>query len=638
MNKLLNFKGRIVSVSIVLLALSMAVLSYLSYSQMSALATKNVDAYSILRVSSNADKIHGFIDNIRTDITGTAGAFSGFDSSDQEGNMDMLKHISLMSEASAIVVGYEDGLAYNSNKGKYGADYDPRVRGWYKSAKAKGETVITDIYTGKSTGTLMISVASPFYKDRALAGVLLADVELTALVPMVQKTVFDGAIAALYDDTGLTIASTGEVDVPGESRLSDFPELVALEKTMLAQDVGMFEFSLLGMDKVAYFERLELDKETSWHLLVALDKAKVYSVLSESRTTSLLTTVALVAISALLIFIALSYMYKPLLALKQTVNDLSHGNGDLTRRLPVTSNDDLGQISGDINTFISNLQEMMLKISDASTQINGSIAGLQGLTEANHKTLSQHKAETEQVVAALDEMSATSNDVAHNTAEAVQFTGATNNKANESKLVVSGATDTVAQLVERVGAASQQVNQMGGEITEITQVLKVIGDIAEQTNLLALNAAIEAARAGEQGRGFAVVADEVRALASRTQDSTSEIQNTINRLTSSSQNVIDAMDETRTSCEEASSQTNLVVTDLDSISESVDQINNLNVQIATAAEQQNSVSEEITRNMAAISEMIERISTASDDVNNEAANLAGANTELTEIVGQFKLQ
>ena len=637
MNNILNFKGRIITAAITFLILSMGILSYVSFNRLATVATQGADSYSMLRIQHGAEQTSDFIRGIKQDIEVAADLFIGLKGDEEV--MSLLTNIDKLSNATAIVVGYEDGSALNSNKGRYDeSKYDPRVRGWYTAAKNSRKTIITDIYTGKSTGTLMVSIATPFYSNSKLDGVLLADVELTALTRIIEKSVFNGAIAALYDNTGLTIASTGEVDVPGQSRLSDFAELVGVENAMLTKDNGVFEFSLLGTDKVAFFQTIQLTDDTKWHILVGLDKSVVYKVLDESLTSSVITTTILVIVSAILLSLVLAQAYKPVLALKKTVQDLSSGNGDLTKRLPITRSDDLGQISENINIFVENLQNMMLDISQASTHISGSISGLQELTKNNASVLGQHKSETDQVVVALDEMSATSNDVAKNTADAVEFTGKTNTQAEESKRVVTGATQTVSELVERVEEASGHINQMGNEISEIADVLKVIGDIADQTNLLALNAAIEAARAGEQGRGFAVVADEVRALASRTQQSTSEIQGTINRLTSSSEKVISTMISTKSSCEEASTQTSLVVTDLDKISHSVGGINNLNLQIATAAEQQNSVAEEITRNMAKIQEMVQLISASGVDADNEASALATANSQLTSIVGRFKLQ
>lgn len=637
MNNILNFKGRIITAAITFLILSMGILSYVSFNRLATVATQGADSYSMLRIQHGAEQTSDFIRGIKQDIEVAADLFIGLKGDEEV--MSLLTNIDKLSNATAIVVGYEDGSALNSNKGRYDeSKYDPRVRGWYTAAKNSRKTIITDIYTGKSTGTLMVSIATPFYSNSKLDGVLLADVELTALTRIIEKSVFNGAIAALYDNTGLTIASTGEVDVPGQSRLSDFAELVGVENAMLTKDNGVFEFSLLGADKVAFFQTIQLTDDTKWHILVGLDKSVVYKVLDESLTSSVITTTILVIVSAILLSLVLAQAYKPVLALKKTVQDLSSGNGDLTKRLPITRSDDLGQISENINIFVENLQNMMLDISQASTHISGSISGLQELTKNNASVLGQHKSETDQVVVALDEMSATSNDVAKNTADAVEFTGKTNTQAEESKRVVTGATQTVSELVERVEEASGHINQMGNEISEIADVLKVIGDIADQTNLLALNAAIEAARAGEQGRGFAVVADEVRALASRTQQSTSEIQGTINRLTSSSEKVISTMISTKSSCEEASTQTSLVVTDLDKISHSVEGINNLNLQIATAAEQQNSVAEEITRNMAKIQEMVQLISASGVDADNEASALATANSQLTSIVGRFKLQ
>jgi len=341
------------------------------------------------------------------------------------------------------------------------------------------------------------------------------------------------------------------------------------------------------------------------------------------------------AISVLLS--VLYVLYKPILLLKEMVTDLSKGNGDLTRRLEVTNQDDLGQISEGINLFIANLQSMMLEVLQSSTHIGSSVERLKSETEANSHILVAHTTETEQIVAAIEEMSATANDVARNGAETASFTQATNIQTLESKAVVGKATDTVAQLVREVENTSANIAEIDRDTINITQVLKVIGEIADQTNLLALNAAIEAARAGEQGRGFAVVADEVRALAARTQTSTAEIEQTLTKLRGASNAAIAAMDVTKATCLKTAETTEQVASDLDTIGNSVNQINDLNTQIATAAEEQSSVSGEITRNMSAIREMVNELSTNGETTSNETVNLATANHQLRLIVEQFKL-
>ncbi|WP_409439936.1 methyl-accepting chemotaxis protein [Psychromonas sp. GE-S-Ul-11] len=632
----LNFKGRIVSAAIIMLTVATATLSFISYTQQSNITIDNVDRYSMLNLSSNGDKIHEFIDRINRSISTSAELFST--RSDDINTITSLMLLQRSTEASAIVVGYEDGLAFNSNKGKYAASYDPRTRGWYQQAKRKGTTIITDIYTGSSTGRLMVSIAAPFYSNNVMQGVLLADVELNGLQLMVDNTVFSDATATLYTDKGLVLASSNRTLISGKSRIADTKALLPFKNQLLNEQQGSFSYRGNGQNNVNYFESIKIDDNTHWHLLITLDESVVYQVVDQSLKTSLLSTIALILIGSLVIYLLLSYTYRPMIALKNTVQALSSGHGDLTKRLPVTSQDDLGQISANINTFIDNLQHMMLDIAKASSRIDSSIHGLQTLTEENKQTFNQHKIETEQAVTALEEMNATSQDVAKNTSGAVEFTSKTNTQTEQSKVVVRNATQTVTELVKSVDDVSKNISEMGLQISEISKVLGIIGEIADQTNLLALNAAIEAARAGEHGRGFAVVADEVRALASRTQQSTTEIQHTINRLTTSGNTVTQTMKATRTSCEETSLQINLVVTDLDDISLSVEELNAINVQIATAAEEQSAVSHEINKNMAKISEMVERIATSGDDVNHEAINLADANLHLADIVKQFKLQ
>ena len=636
MNGKLSFKTRIVLVAIVLLTLSLAIQSAFSYHQLSGLIKTSVDDYARLEMTTNGENVERYIKQINRSLTNTAPLFVRDLTSDQL--KVYLQSLAGNLALEEMVLGYQDGRGYRYYRGVYQqgvADY--RQAHWYQQARSKRSLVITDIYQEQGRQNKQITLAAPFFKGSVFAGVLAVHIDIQELTTFVQQATFPGSIAALYDDTGLTIASTGEVDVPGESRLSDFEPLVELERIMLSKTQNMHEFVLLEIDKIAYFEAIQLTPDVTWHMLVAIDKSKMYRALGESLQQSVVITLVLIVLSALAIFVALSVAYRPLLALKQTIVELASGQGDLTRRLAVTREDDLGEISHGINTFIADLQGMMQEIKSAAQNIAGSVTHLQQQSSANNQVLDAHKLETAQVATALNEMSASSNDVADNTEHAVTLTSDANDQTLQSKQVVADATQNMQQLVEQVDASSGQIDQMGQDIANISAVLNVIGDIAEQTNLLALNAAIEAARAGEQGRGFAVVADEVRALASRTQESTSEVHNTINRLNASSQGVIAGIEGTKTRCEEAAAQTNRVMTNLDQIVASVADINELNIRIATAAQQQSTASDEINRNMVAISDMVDDVAHSGDEVVKATHALADAQQTLGAIVGRFKL-
>lgn len=636
MNGKLSFKARIVLVAIAFLTLSLVILSASSYRQLSGLVKANVDDYARLQMTTNGKNVDRYIKRISRGLTNKAPLLA------RDLTPEQLKAY-LQSLAGNLVLenimlGYQDGRSYRYSHGDYRQDkVDYRQSRWYQQASNKRSLIITDIYQEAGQQHKQITLATPFYRGGAFAGVLAVHIDISELSKFVQQATFPGSIAALYDDTGLTIASTGEVDVPGESRLSDFEPLVELEQIMLSQTQNMHEFVLLEIDKIAYFEAIQLTPDVTWHMLVAIDKSKMYGALDESLQKTVMITLVLIALSALAIFAALSVAYRPLLALKQTISELAAGQGDLTRRLEVTREDDLGEISHDINTFIADLQAMMQEIQTAANNIAGSVTHLQHQSSTNHQVLDAHKLETAQVATALNEMSASSNDVADNTEHAVTLTSKANDQTLQSKQVVADATRNMQQLVEQVVASSGQIDKMGQDIANISAVLNVIGDIAEQTNLLALNAAIEAARAGEQGRGFAVVADEVRALASRTQESTSEVHNTINRLNASSQGVITGIEDTKTSCEEAAAQTHRVMANLDQIAASVEDINELNIRIATASQQQSATSDEINRNMVAISDMVDDVAHSGDEVVNTARSLAEAQQTLSTIVGRFKL-
>jgi len=358
----------------------------------------------------------------------------------------------------------------------------------------------------------------------------------------------------------------------------------------------------------------------------------------ESEVTSVITLSSLLIVIFFVIAIwIVSAIVKGLVVLKERIDILSTGEADLTSRIDIVSNDELGDIGRSVNRFIIYLQSMILDISQASGHITQSIEQLTVQSEQNSRALIAHAAETEQIVSAITQMSATSDTVAQSATETASNTQQANAQALLSKEIVVDAANSVIALVDEVDSASSSINTMNENTLEIISVLGVIGAIAEQTNLLALNAAIEAARAGEQGRGFAVVADEVRSLAARTQSSTAEINTILTKLRKDAGDAVAAMGVTKSSCERTAQNTKRVTESLDTMTHFIVEINDLSAQIATASEEQSSVSEEVSRNMSNIHEMVLALTRNGQSTVDSTQNLAAANAQLDALVSKFKL-
>ncbi|MCG6199748.1 methyl-accepting chemotaxis protein [Psychromonas antarctica] len=361
-------------------------------------------------------------------------------------------------------------------------------------------------------------------------------------------------------------------------------------------------------------------------------------IFGEQVDFAITLSVVLIVLSFIIVIWIVSAIVKGLVVLKERIDTLSTGEADLTSRIAIVANDELGDIGQSVNNFIVYLQSMLLDISQASIHITDNINQLNIQSEQNNKALIAHAAETEQVVSAIVEMSATSDTVAQGASETATNTQKANDQARLSKAIVMEASNSVIALVDQVDSASSSINTMNTNTLEIISVLGVIGAIAEQTNLLALNAAIEAARAGEQGRGFAVVADEVRSLAARTQSSTAEINTILTKLRKDAADAVGAMDVTKASCEETAENTERVTESLDAMTNFIVEINDLSAQIATASEEQSSVSEEVSRNMSNIHAMVQELTKNGQASVDSTQNLATANNQLNVLVSKFKLK
>ncbi|WP_312143656.1 MULTISPECIES: methyl-accepting chemotaxis protein [Stutzerimonas stutzeri subgroup] len=508
----------------------------------------------------------------------------------------------------------------------------------------RGKCVWAAAYKDDASAEPRTNCAMTIYKDGSPWGVSTIDLTLgffNRLVAEKQDEIegevmiveADGKILSNQPQLGsdMVLRNVSEMSVQS-------PFIVTVQKALASPSQALRRevFTSKSGEEFSFF--MTPVEGTPWFLAAALPTAKL-----EARSDAMLRTLASLQIPMVLILLALmlvaiNQLMKRLGVLKTNIDSLSAGDADLTKRIAIKGEDEVDQVGRSVNGFIGYLQKMMIDVSDATTQIQSEIAQLKQLSRTTNDALARHASETDQAVTAINEMSSTAESVAHSASDTATFTQTANHNAVSSRLVVEDASSSVRSLVSEVESATAKVQAMQADAQRINDVLGVIGDIAGQTNLLALNAAIEAARAGEQGRGFAVVADEVRALAARTQQSTSEINETLQRLKDAVGSAVQAMEQTKASCQATADKTAQVTVGLDEMASSVVHINDLSTQIATAAEEQSAVAEEINRNMVAVRHVVDELVESGVSVDRSTESLLGTNARLTALVNRFRVR
>lgn len=528
-----------------------------------------------------------------------------------------------------------DGSQVNANGVTLPPDNnDPRKWKWYQQALvAPNKVYISTPTIAAATGSHVLSLGRSLQQSGNALGVVGADVSMTEILEQLKQIKLPGNGSAFFVDKDGTILGHTDTALL-DKKVSDLmTELTPATLASLAASKGT-QHLLDHNGERLYAVPIDHDGEI---LIMTLDDAVLTAPLYQQLWVSLGAFGAILVLSLIAINMLCAWLLRPLGVVSQGLQVIAHGNGDLTKRIPQQSQDEVGHLALHFNQFVASLHELVTHIRHQAVEI-----GQESTTVLNNSTLSvadlgRLQQELTLVATAVTEMASATQEIAGNAERTAQSAQQSTESSQQGLELVRKTQTSITDLAQEVAETTQVITELSQHSQSISSVLTSIQSIAEQTNLLALNAAIEAARAGEQGRGFAVVADEVRTLSQRTQASTQEIQTTISNLLRVTQDAVSRMDNSRHLAERSVADADQAYVALERITQSASLISDMSMQIAAAAEEQTSVTEEITRNVVTIKSLGDTLAESSVQAEHQSRSLQSHAGDLNERVSRFIL-
>ncbi len=473
-------------------------------------------------------------------------------------------------------------------------DYDPRERPWYKDAVQAGGMILTEPYRDAGTQQLTVTLATRVHDARGEpVGVLGGDLVIDAIDRILNSVDLNGiGHAFLVDDKGMVLIHPRREWVG--KRLAEL-----LPEGAPQIGPGLSEVRVDGAARVVAFAPVE-GIPARWFVGLSVDRDAAYAPLARFLDSTLLATLISVALMIAMLSVVLRILLRPVLAMGRAMRDIADGEGDLTQRLRVHAHDEIGELALAFNRFVERIHQSIRDVSVATGELHGVAVEVVRATNASRSSSEEQHARTTSVVAAIHELGATAEEIAQNAARASGEATDAATRAGEGRQAVEENIQAMRTLLARLDDSRGEIDSLNDKVLDIGRILEVIQEISAQTNLLALNAAIEAARAGEAGRGFAVVADEVRHLAGRTQESAQEIQTMIDALRTSARQSVAIMQESLQQGEASMSVASRAGERLEQVTRRIDEITGMNQSVAAATEEQTAVIEELNKDMVQI--------------------------------------
>ncbi|WDD99424.1 methyl-accepting chemotaxis protein [Thalassomonas actiniarum] len=507
-------------------------------------------------------------------------------------------------------------------------DFDARQRPWYTQVKQDRKSSYTEPYVDASVNKLIISAVAPIEDNGRFIGAAGGDIELDEIADIINAIDFlELGYAYLVSDNG---------------KILSHPQKQYLDKNIdtLFGYQPSFSRELVEIpekEQIVSFIPVEGISSVKWYVGVVLDRDKAYAPMVTARNNAILSGFISVVATIVILHLLLNHLMRPINHLTLAIKDISQGDGDLTKRLSVDSQDEIGQLSHHFNAFIDTIHDSMKQVHQTASALDQHINSVRQSALSGIEMAEQQLSRGDSVSSAISELNSSAQEISSNAVTASNLTSAMQEQSREGVDALSNNIHSIEHLSTTMGQSSGEIEKLATEAQNIGNILDVIKGVSSQTNLLALNAAIEAARAGEAGRGFAVVADEVRQLAQRTQDATGEIEVMIENLQNGTGAVVSSMSQSQENSTASVEMAGLADEKMQQIIQSLTQVDIENHAVSDATQQQaaviKSIDEDILQLMELNQQGVSNLQQTQDACDGLQQEFAGLNT----LVGQFKV-